>query len=198
MAQERLRAYPDLVMKRSIHLQSRLPASGSGRRLFLAALTLWVALLSPTRADDTSNEKSIDRSGFTLKVPANWHEDTKAPDYKADTNFTLDSAKQSYMQFNIAPKAPDLDKALADATFNFDGLAITTLSKSPVDQWGHYQGKGVHLMGKILDTSPGGIKVFTFNTDKYNILVVEFYYSDELQDVQGEMKFISDNFVVKD
>jgi hypothetical protein len=166
----------------------------------LAAM-LAFALMLPTAiiaADDTSNEVTVDRNTFTLKFPNDWKEDTAAKDFKPDNNFTIDSAHNTYIQFNIAPKAPDTQKVLDNAVFNLDGLAITTLSKTPITQWGGYTGVGVHLKGKIMDTYPGGIRVFTFNTAHYNVLVVEFYYSQELADVQGEMDFIDQNFHMKD
>jgi hypothetical protein len=171
------------------------------RRPFLFALLLaGVAFVQATllAADSASNEVAIDRPSFTLKYPSNWKEDTTAKDYKADSNFTLNSAKNSYVQFNLAPKAPDLQKVLDNATFNLDGLAITTLSRSPLTQWGSYKGVGVHLKGKILDSYPGGIRVFTFNTANHNVLIIEFYYSTELDTVEGEMAFISQSFQVKD
>ena len=55
----------------------------------------------------------------------------------------------------------------------------------------------MHLKGKILDSIPGGIKVFIFNSDHHNILVVEYYFSEELKDLQADLDYISQNFVMK-
>jgi hypothetical protein len=183
-----------------------LPRRAYPKRAALAALLAVLAALplglaaadSPPAATADSPDKAIDRANFFLKYPSDWKEDTTAKDYKADNNFTLNSAHNSYIQFNITSKADDLQKVLDNAVFNLDGLAITTLSKSPLDQWGGYKGKGVHLKGKILDSYPGGIRVFVFNTAHYNVLVVEFYYSQELDPVLGEMDFIDQNFKMKD
>jgi hypothetical protein len=175
---------------------SRQPWKQAAWAAFLAA-----ALALPSviiAADDTSNEVAIDRTTYSMKFPSNWKEDTAAKDYNANNNFTLNSAHNSYIQFNISTKTSDTQKVLDNAVFNLDGLAITTLSKSPIDEWGGYKGVGIHLKGKILDTYPGGIRVFDFNTAHYNVLVVEFYYSQELDTVQGEMDFIDQNFHVKD
>ena len=183
-----------------------LPRRARLNRAALAALlAVLVALSLPLPAADSppapaadSTDKAIDRTSFSLKYPSDWKEDTAAKDYKPDNNFTLNSAHNSYIQFNITTKSDDLKKVLDNAVFNLDGLAITTLSKSPLDQWGGYKGMGVHLKGKILDSYPGGIRVFTFNTAHYNVLVVEFYYSQELDPVLGEMDFIDQNFKMKD
>ena len=182
-------------------LFSRSPASrrlrGASRRIACALLLAGLVTL-PVAADDTSNEVAVDRPTFAFKFPSNWKVDATAKDYNADNNFTLNSSGNSYVQFNISNKTGNLQKVLDDAVFNLDGLAITTLSKSDLAQWGTYTGKGLHLKGKILDSYPGGIRVFTFNTSQHNVLIVEFYYSNELSNVQGEMDFISQNFKMKD
>jgi hypothetical protein len=149
-------------------------------------------------AEDTSNEKAVDRATFSLKYPTTWKEDVKASDYKPESNFTLTSAKNSYIQFNIVDKADDPQKVLDNAVFNLDGLAITTLSKTKIDEWGSHKGAGLHLKGKILGTDPGGIRCFVFNSEHHNVLVIEFYFSNELKTVQSEMDFISKNFQMKE
>jgi len=164
----------------------------------LAASTLMLGSTLSFAADDTANEKTIDRATFTLKFPSNWSEETKASDYKADSNFTLNSGKNSYIQINITDKAEDPQKVLDNAVFNLDGLAITTLSKTKIDEWGSHKGAGLHLKGKILGSDPGGIECFVFNSEHHNVLIIEFYYSSELKTAQSEMDFIAKSFQMKE
>jgi hypothetical protein len=162
--------------------------------------SLLAGLLTARSADaPTGAFKTIDRTNFSLKYPSDWTEDTKAPDYKADSNFTLKSPdpKNTYVQFNIVDKSEDPDKVLKATLVSLDGPAITALSKSKITTWGQHQGAGMHLKGKILDSIPGGIKVFIFNSGNHNILVVEYYFSEELKDLQADLDFISNNFVMK-
>lgn len=170
----------------------------AGRRFACALFLSSLIALPLSAADDAANEVAVTRPTFTLKYPSDWKVDSAAKDYNADNNFTLDSAHNSYVQFNISVKAGDLQKVLDNAVFNLDGLAITTLSKSPFTQWGGYSGLGLHLKGKILDSYPGGIRVFVFNTNAHNVMIVEFYYSNELSEVQSELDFISQSFKMND
>ncbi len=163
-------------------------------------LSAFVWLLSVRAADAPSGDiKTIDRTNFTLKYPSAWAEDTGAPDYKADSNFTIKSPdpKNTYVQFNIVDKSEDPDKVLKATLVSLDGPAITSLSKSKITEWGQFKGSGMHLKGKILDSIPGGIKVFIFNSDHHNVLVVEYYFSEELKDLQADLDYISQNFVMK-
>jgi hypothetical protein len=185
-------------MKLFPYLSASRRLLGVGRRLACALFLAGLVTLPLSAADDTSNEVAVTRPTFTLKYPSDWKIDSAAKDYNADNNFTLNSGGNSYVQFNISTKAGDLQKVLDNAVFNLDGLAITTLSKSPFTQWGAYSGLGLHLKGKILDSYPGGIRVFVFNTNSHNVMVVEFYYSNELSQVQGELDFISQSFKMTD
>ncbi len=179
------------------HLPAFRRFLGAGRRTAFTLFLACLVALPLSAADDSSNEVSVDRPAFTLKFPSNWKMDSAAKDYNADNNFTINSAHNSYIQFNLSVKAADLQKVLDNAVFNLDGLAITTLSKSDFTQWGGYTGKGLHLKGKILDSYPGGIRVFVFNSGDHNVMVVELYYSNELSQVQGELDFIGQNFKMK-
>jgi len=163
-------------------------------------LTAMAWLLSARAADAPAGEsKTIDRGNFTLKYPTAWAEDTSAPDYKADSNFTIKSPdpKNTYVQFNIVDKSEDPDKVLKATMVSLDGPAITALSKDKITEWGQFKGSGMHLKGKILDSIPGGIKVFIFNSDHHNVLVVEYYFSEELKDLQADLDYISQNFAMK-
>jgi hypothetical protein len=179
-----------------------LPPHGQphfGRRRAVAMLVLGIlGLLAPLRAaDQATDAKTIDQANFTFQYPANWTVDTKAKDYNPNKTFTLNSPQQSYVQFDIYDKPGDLKGVLASEMVYFDGLAVTTLSKSSIDKWGNYSGMGTHLKGKILDSYPGGIRIFTFNTKEHNVIVVEYYFSSELKDVQSDLDLIESSFKMK-
>jgi hypothetical protein len=192
---------PILVMKPLVSAARRNFSRLLGRptaTFVLFAACAWI--LSVRAADAPAGDfKTIDRANFTLKYPTAWAEDTTAPDYKADSNFTIKSPdpKNTYVQFNIVDKSEDPEKVLKATMVSLDGPAITALSKDKITEWGQFKGSGMHLKGKILDSIPGGIKVFIFNSDHHNILVVEYYFSEELKDLQADLDYISQNFVMK-
>lgn len=92
----------------------------------------------------------------------------------------------------------DPSKIVSDTVKKLDGPAITTLTRTKIDEWGSHKGQGYHLKGKIVGSFPGGIKIFVFSSARFNILVIEYYFSDELKDVQDDFQFISDNFKMND
>jgi len=139
----------------------------------------------------------IDRPTFALSYPSSWTEDKAAASYNANTNFTLISPKNSYVQFSIMGPADDPARLVSDMVKRLDGPTITSLSKTRLDEWGNHKGTGYHLKGKIFGSYPGGIKIFAFTYGKHNVLVTEFYFSDELKDVLADFEYISRNFTMK-
>ncbi len=164
----------------------------------LATLT-WLAAAQAADAPDASEFKTIDRTNFVCKYPTAWSEAVKDPDYKPESYFNLNAPgdKNSYVQFSIVDKAEDTSALLASTVKSLDGYAINALTKTKLEEWGTYKGSGLHLKGKILDTYPGGIKIFIFNSEHHNIMVVELYWSQELKDLQADLDFISKNFTMK-
>ena len=188
----------------------KLSPSFSGRpraSLFLRAVPLsvslaalaWLASARAADAPDASEFKTIDRTNFICKYPTAWSEAVKDPDYKPESYFNINAPgdKNSYVQFSIVDKAEDTNALLASTVKSLDGYAINALTKTKLEEWGNYKGSGLHLKGKILDTYPGGIKIFIFNSDHHNIMVVELYWSQELKDLQADLEFISKNFSMK-
>jgi hypothetical protein len=164
----------------------------------MAAVLALLGLVSAQGAVADIETKEIKRNTFRVDIPANWKEEIPAANYKPESGITLGSRQQSYVQISIADKPADLQKVLAATTAQVDGAAITTLSKAKIEDWGPHKGLGIHLKGKILDAFPGGIKIFTYNTAHYNVLVVEYYFSSELKDVSNEMDVISGTFKTAD
>ncbi|HVY69946.1 MAG TPA: hypothetical protein VHH73_08455, partial [Verrucomicrobiae bacterium] len=147
-------------------------------------------------AEQSMGAKEIKRPDFTLVYPTGWTEDVQARDYDPNTNFTLFSQKNSSVQFVILNKTEDPKKVVDNAVKKIDNVQITTLSRTSLLNWGKsaYKGVGQHLKGKIVDSFPGGIKIFCFSSPKHNVLVIETYFSDDLKDVQADIDFISGNF----
>jgi hypothetical protein len=147
--------------------------------------------------DDSPAITTIDRPNFTMAYPSNWKEDVGGRDYDPNNNFTLVSPKNSYIQFTLLPTTSEPAKIVSDMVKKLDGPAITVLSKSKIEEWGGHKGQGFHLKGKIVGSFPGGIKVFVFTSKRFNVLIVENYFSDELRDVQDDFDSISKKFVMK-
>ncbi len=154
------------------------------------------AQAAPSTKEDC---KIIDRKNFTLKYPTGWKEATDDPDYNAESHFTINGPgkKNSYVTFEIVDKTDDTTKLLGSTIQNLDGSAIEAETKTTLDAWGQFKGTGMDLKGKILDTYPGGIKVFIFSSDHHNIIVTECYWSAELKDLQADLDYIRQNFVMK-
>ena len=136
---------------------------------------------------------------FHPQIPPAWKEATDDPDYKAESHFTINGPDKmnSYVSFDIVDKTEDTTKLLASTIESLDGYAINALTKTKIEEWGQFKGTGMHLKGKILDAYPGGIKVFIFNSDHHNIMVIEYYWAEELKDLQADIDYIQNNFTMK-
>ncbi len=156
--------------------------------------------LPTSSVPDRPDSKVIDRKTFTLKIPTAWSEATDDPDYKAETHFTINGPdkKNSTISFEIVDKSVDATKLLASNIQTVDGTSVTALQKVKLDTMGAFKGVGMDLKGKILGTYPGGIKVFVFASDHHNIIVTENYWTSEMKDIQSDMDYILQHFVVKD
>jgi hypothetical protein len=186
-----------------INTYYRIHTKGLARLAAAAILAILAGIegggATTAAAQDTGAEATtLDRDDFTLKYPSTWKEDEHARDYKPDSNFTLNSPKNSYVQFRILDKTESPDKLLSMAVNSLDGPAINSLSKTRLTEWGNYKGEGMDMKGNILDSFPGGIIVFVFATKNHNVLIEEYYFSDELRDILGDIRIISNSFQVKD
>lgn len=149
---------------------------------------------APKPAED--DDKVIERADFTLKYPLGWTEDTQAKDYDPNSNFMLFSPKNSSVQIIILGKTDDPRKVVDNAIRKIDNVQITTLARSNLTMWGTHRGVGQYLKGKIVDSFPGGIKVFCFSSPRHNVLIIETSFSDDLKDVQQDLQYISEHFTM--
>jgi len=164
-----------------------------------ATLLASMPAAAPVGAAAKADCKIIDRQSFTLKYPTTWKEATDDPDYKPETHFTINGPdkKNSYVTFDIQDNAADPVKLLSSTIKDLDGSSISAQSKTKLDAWGSFKGTGMELKGRILDTYPGGIKVFIFTSGKHSVQVIECYWTNELKDLQPDIDYIQQNFVVK-
>jgi hypothetical protein len=164
--------------------------------VFLAVLA--GAATGRAQIDTGSDVASLDQPDFSLKYPATWKVDSTAHDYDPKSNFTLNSPKNSYVQFRIFDKSESPLKILNATVTSLDGPAISSVSQTKFREWGHFDGLGLDLKGKILDSFPGGIRIFVFSTKTHNILITEYYFTDELREMQSAIQLISNSFEVND
>jgi hypothetical protein len=167
--------------------------------VLLALLTTAHSANAPVNTPVKADFKVIDRKNFSLKYPTSWKEATDDPDYNAESHFTIDGPdkKNSYVSFDIVDKTQDPVKLLSSTITSLDGSAVNATAKTKIETWGQFKGTGLDLQGKLLDTYPGGIKVFIFNSDHHNIMVTEWYWTDELKTLQTDIDYIQQNFVMK-
>jgi hypothetical protein len=158
----------------------------------------WPAEKQPPDAITGVVYDKVAGASFSLQYPDTWQPDKGAKDFDPNTNFTLVSPKNSYVQITISPKTSDPAKIVSETVKKLDGPAITTLTRTKIEEWGKHEGQGLHLKGKIVGSFPGGIKIFVFSSAHFNILVIEYYFSDELKDVQDDFDSISENFKMTD
>ena len=156
----------------------------------------------PAKTDAPANSglKVIDRKAFTLKYPTAWKEATDDPDYKADSHFSINGPdkKNSYVSFDIVDKTADPSKLLSSTIEGLDGSAVAAQSKTKLEAWGSIKCLGMDLKGKLLGTYTGGIRVFCFTSDHHSFVVTEWYWQEELKDLQPDLDCIRQNFVLKD
>lgn len=155
---------------------------------------VWPAEKLPPDAVTGIIYDTVNNPNFSLEYPDTWQPDKGAKDFDPNTNFTLVSPKNSYVQITISPKTSDPAKIVSETVKKLDGPAITTLTRTKIDEWGSHTGQGLHLKGKIVGSFPGGIKIFAFSSAHFNVLIIEYYFSDELKDVQDDFEYISKNF----
>lgn len=161
-----------------------------------------LALLNTLRAVDVpANDdcQVIDCQNFILKYRTGWKVAADDPDYKAGSHFTINGPgnKNSYVTFDIADKTTDPVQLLSSTLKSLDGTAIDATTKSKIDTWGQFKGAGMDLKGKILATYPGGIRIFAFNSGHRSVLIIECYWADELKNLQPDLDYMLQNFVVK-
>ncbi|QYY34861.1 hypothetical protein [Ruficoccus sp. ZRK36] len=149
-------------------------------------------------ADEIS---TIDRPAFTLTYPTGWHIATSQDDYDADHLFTIEVANgDSYITIKLfVPDAnTDADDIMFSILTTLDGPMIETYSRDSFNNWGQFEGQGVHLKGKIAGFLPGGARIFVSTMGQRGILVTELYYADDLDAAFPGFDLIRKSFAFKD
>lgn len=158
--------------------------------------------LSVLKEDWAPNEVVVlDRPAFSLQYPAGWKVATSQQDYDADRLFTIEIANgDSYITIKVFVPDPnaDADDLIFSIQTTLDGPMIDTYSRETFENWGSFQGKGLHLKGKIAGFLPGGARIFVTTTDgQKGLLVTELYYSDDLEEAMPGFDLVRNSFKFK-
>lgn len=148
-----------------------------------------------------SEMATIDRPGFKLKYPKDWTVAKHQPDYNPDRLFSIETPGSSHIQIEIFDAKPGMDvtQTMQDVLQALDGPAVETYSYGDFEEWGHFEGEGKHLKGKIMSIIPGGCRVFVTVIPGKNkgLLVTEFYMSEDLPEAHPGFNLISQTLVFK-
>jgi hypothetical protein len=138
----------------------------------------------------------IERPAFQLAYPKSWSLATAQADYDADRNFSIDAPGDSYVAIQTFEAQPgdDVSALLSNMIKAFDGPLVDTYSRSHFTQWGSFQGKGTHLKGKIMSMFPGGARVFIGTEGSFGLIIVEYYFSEEIKEVMPAFELIAQSF----
>lgn len=148
-----------------------------------------------------SEMATIDRPAFTLKYPSGWTIAKHQADYNPDRLFTIETPGSSHIAIEIFDLRPGMNvsETMRDVLQALDGPAVETYSYGDFETWGHYQGEGKHLKGKIMSLIPGGCRVFVAKIPEKGkgLLITEFYMSDDLPEAHPGFDLISQTLVFK-
>jgi len=148
-----------------------------------------------------SEIKDYTAKNFAIYYPRKWEINTKINTYNPQTNITLETTGESYVQIELIPRTDNRSEQelLDDILFSYTGgQLIQVFSKAPANQWGEHSGTGVHMRGKILGYFPGGVRIFTKNHGNLSLLVTELYYSEDLKEVMPGYDLVAQSYQFKE
>ncbi len=152
--------------------------------------------LAAWRASDVA---FMEGARFRFAYPKTWHLATEQPDYDPDRLVTVQTAGESFITIEVFdPKTrPDLSVILGNVRQTYDGVIVTTMSRTRFQSWGEVQGDGIHLVGKILGLYPGGCRIFVGTYEQIGMIVTEYYFSEELNEALQGYTLIGQTFSLK-
>lgn len=138
----------------------------------------------------------VERRFFKFVYPSDWEIATYQDDYDADKNFTIDAPGDSCVKITTFETAAgdDADEIVENMIRSFDGPFVDTYSRSHFENWGHFVGKGIHLKGKVMSMFPGGCRIFVSTEGQVGIIIIEQYFSEEIQTVMPAFELIAQSF----
>jgi hypothetical protein len=140
---------------------------------------------------------TINREGFSIKHLSTWKIETEDNDYNPDSLFTLGAIDdEAIILFFISSKKTDPTYILNEQKKSFEKKI-----KIPVtldfSNWGHYNGKGAILQGKIEDVMQVTVRLFAFSQDGKTVLIVEFATDETRNKLKDQFKLIENSFTIK-
>jgi|LakMenEpi03Aug12_release.lakeMendotaPanAssembly.Ray.scaffolds.fasta_scaffold08263_15 hypothetical protein len=165
-------------------------------------------LISPVYAQRTStkslsenpaaNERQIKREAFSFLYDSTWVLDKSDTEYNPDSFLSFDSrTKNGFITIIIYDHPTDSKKNVNEQLAEHRATTMKTSTYSRFSQWGKYKGSGVILKGRIMDTYPGEIKVFSYSNSKVSFLVVSQIFDDDKKLDQPGLKVIENSFQLK-
>ena len=140
----------------------------------------------PVNANGSENEDNIvlNRPGYTLAYPVNWHIDSSSKLYDIDGHFTLHSPVESGLItvffFNVSKDEKEtlekhihaqLENSMKDGTVSY------------FTKWGNYQGHGASLKGRLEGSWKSELKIFVYSNKEQSFLITSICadgYRDEV------------------
>lgn len=145
-----------------------------------------------------ANERLINRDVFSFLYDSTWVLDKADADYNPDSFLSFDSrTKNGFITIIIYDHPTDSKKNVNDQLAEHRATTMKTSTYSRFSQWGKYKGSGVILKGRIMDTYPGEIKVFSYSNSKVSFLVVSQIFDDDKKLDQPGLKVIENSFQLK-
>jgi hypothetical protein len=171
---------------------------GAGVASVKAAREWFASAFEDEQAAEVAAPKTLERPGFELRYPQNWHVDTASANYDPDHMFSIDSPGQSFVMFVVATGALDPQTAIDAHVSQQTAKVMHDATRAPFEKWGAYSGAGVLLTGKKLGLAPGTIRVFAARVDDRTFTVIESTTDDDRDKVEPGFALIERTFHMKE
>jgi|GEM_PF-1309535 len=151
-------------------------------------------LLSGEKAADLAHPQKLAREGYRLTFPGNWRVDTSDEEYDPDHFFSLDSPGASFAMFTILEVPTDPEQNVDVNVSEFVPNVIRSPVRTTFMAWGNYQGYGVELKGKVASLVEGGVRIFSYSSERTSFIVVESYHDEDREKVEPGFQLIRSTF----
>jgi len=195
-----------MAFKRMIAINSR------GNSLLLPMLVIIACMLltacnqgwdkngKHVKAKESGNGEKLllNRPGYVVAYPDNWHIDSTSKLYDIDGHFTLHSGVESglitFFIFNIQKDEVEtlnrqvkvqLENSMKDGTVSY------------FTKWGNYVGHGAILKGKMSGVWKSEIKIFVYGTKEQSFLITSICADGYRDDVLAGLNLIESTFKLK-
>jgi hypothetical protein len=144
-----------------------------------------------------SGANAFVRDAFRFNYPKQWKVDDKDEDYDPDHMFLINTPGSSMMIFAIYETERDL-RDVIDAKVEGHRKNIHGASRSKLENWGRYAGRGAILRGKFQGVKRTTVRLFAFHAVGKTFTVTEYAPDDEESSYAHGFQTIEDSFEVLD